>query len=91
MTRYYFVDPEAENGYVEVSEEDFTLLYGTDETKPYISKVYMGEVGIDAVPAELQEAVQASVNAVIARHGPYAERELSAEEALAILTGGAAE
>lgn len=90
MTRYYFVDPEAENGYVEVSEEDFTLLYGTDETRPYIAKVYTGEMAIGDVPAELQEAVKASVNAVIARHGPYAERELSAQEAMDIILGGVA-
>lgn len=88
MTRYYISDPTAERGFVEITEEEFNLLRGTDETRPYIKQVYRGEITLDAVPAELQEAVSASVEARIARYGLYAERELSAQEALNILTGG---
>lgn len=87
MTRYYIVDPTAERGIVEVAEEEFTLMRGTDETRPYINKMYEGELALDDVPAELQEAVNFSVEARIARYGLYANGELTAHEALEILKG----
>lgn len=88
MKRYYITSG---NGFVEVTEEEFHLMRGTDETRPYIAKVYTGEMAIGDVPAELQEAVRASIETKIEYQGLYAERELSAYETLEILTGGATE
>lgn len=85
MKRYYITPG---NGFVEVTEEEFNLMRGTDETRPYISKVYMGEMTIGDVPAELREAVSASVEIIIMYQGLYVERKLSAYEALEILAGG---
>lgn len=90
MTRYYIVEPTTERGYMEIEEKEFKSLHGTAETRPYIERVYMGEMTLADVPAELRDSVSESVETRLAYYGPYAERELSAEEALAILTGGAA-
>lgn len=91
MTRYYIVDNKSERGYTEILEEEFNALRGTDETRPYIDKVYASEMMLDAVPAELQEAVNTSVEVRIARYGQYTESELSAQEAMDIILGGADE
>ena len=85
---YYISDPKAERGFVEISESEWYALIGTDETRPYANKVYRGELSIEEVPAELQEAVQAVVDTKIARWGLYSERELPADEALNIIAGG---
>lgn len=90
-TRYYISDPTAERGFVELTEAEWYALIGTEETRPYANKVYRGEMTIEEVPAELQEAVQAVVDAKIVRFGLYSERELPANEALNILTGGGEE
>lgn len=88
MTRYYISDPKAEKGFVELTEAEWYAIVGTDETRPYANKVYRNEMDITEVPEELQEAVQAVVDAKIARFGLYSERELPANEALNIIAGG---
>lgn len=90
-THYYIADSKAEKGFVELTESEWYAIVGTDETRPYANKVYRGELSIEEVPEELQEAVQAVVDAKIARFGLYSERELNAQEALNILTGGGEE
>lgn len=87
-THYYISDPTAEKGFVELTESEWYALIGTEETRPYAVKVYRGELSITEVPEELQEAVQAVVDAKIARWGLYSERELPANEALNIIAGG---
>ena len=91
MTHYYISDPKAEKGFVELTEAEWLALIGTEEVRPYTGKVYRGELTIEEVPEELQEAVQAVVDAKIARWGLYSERELPANEALNIITGGNAD
>lgn len=87
-TRYYISDPTAARGFVELTESEWLALIGTEEVRPYTGKVYRGELSITEVPEELQESVQAVVDTKIARWGLYSERELPANEALNIITGG---
>lgn len=89
MTRHYIADPQRKKPYIELSEEEYLALMGDETTRPYAGKVYSGQMPIDEVPAELQEAVQAVVDTKTAWFGPYSERIISAEEALNIITGGA--
>lgn len=79
MTRYY-ISANNEKGFIEVSEEEFTALLGTDETRPYASKVYRGELTIEEVPTELREAVQSVVDNKIAKFGEYNKQEVPASE-----------
>lgn len=89
MTKHYYIsDPNAEKGFVEVTEEEWTSLIGDEATRPYASAVYRGEMIIDEVPEEVREAVAEIVANKNARFGLYSERELPAQEALDILTGG---
>lgn len=91
MTRYYISDKAAPNGFVELTYEEWLALFGTDETAPWASKVYRGEITLDDVPEDIREEVEAVVAAKVARWGLYSEREISDKEALDILTGGASE
>lgn len=88
MTRYYISDPTAPKGFVELTEEEWFALMGTEETRPYAAQVYRGDITIDDVPEDLREAVAAVVAAKVSRWGLYAERNISDTEALSILTGG---
>ena len=88
MTRYYIADNTAPRGFVELTESEWLALMGTEETRPYANKVYRGEMTIEEVPEELREAVAAVVAAKVDRWGLYSERELTAREALNIITGG---
>lgn len=80
MKHYYIVDPTAEKGFVEVSEDEFTSFVGSEETRPYASKVYRSELSIEEVPEDLRGAVQTVVDAKIARWGEYNSQEVPAEE-----------
>jgi len=88
MTHYYISDPKAEKGFVELTESEWHALIGTEEVRPYTGKVYRGEMAMDDVPEELREEVAAVVAAKVERWGLYSERELTAHEALNIITGG---
>lgn len=87
MKHYYITDPSAERGFVEVSEAEFTALIGTEETRPYTTKVYRGELSIEDVPEDLREQVQAVVDAKIARWGEYAKQEIPATELKSMIEG----
>lgn len=89
MARYYIRDMSAPRKLVELTESEWLALHGTDETAPYASKVYRGEITLDEVPEDIREEVEAVVQAKVERWGLYSERELTDKEALNILTGGA--
>jgi hypothetical protein len=80
MKHYYLTDPSSDKGFVEVTEEEFNTIVGTEETRPYTTKVYCGELSIEEVPEDLRTAVQAVVDAKIARWGEYKKQEVPAEE-----------
>ena len=80
MIRYYIVDAATDDGFAELTEEDFLAIMGDETVRPYASKVYRGLMSIEEVPEDLQEAVQAVVDAKIARWGEYDENNANADD-----------
>ena len=78
------------NGGVEITESEYNALLSEIRTKAaLVDKLYNGEITIDAVPADWQEEIQRRVNERITAEGSAEEQDISAEEALDILLGGA--
>ena len=77
-------------GGTEITESEYNaLLSEIREKAALVDKLYSGEITIDAVPAEWQEEIQRRVDERIAAEGSAEEQDISAEEALEILLGGA--
>lgn len=78
------------NGGTEITEAEYNaLLSEIREKSALVNKLYNGEITIDAVPTEWQEEIQRRVDERIAAEGSAEEQDISAEEALDILLGGA--
>lgn len=78
------------NGGVEITKEKYdTLLTEIREKSVLADKLYNSEITIDAVPADWKEEIQRRVDERIAAEGTAEEQDISAEEALDILLGGA--
>lgn len=74
----------------EITEAEYNaLLAEIREKAALVDKLYGGEITIDAVPVDWQEEIQRRVDERIAAKGTAEERDISAEEALDILLGGA--
>ena len=74
----------------EITEAEYnTLLSEIREKAALVDKLYSGEITIDDVPTEWQEERQRRVDERIAAEGSAEEQDISAEEALDILLGGA--
>ena len=77
-------------GGVEITEAEYNaLLTEIREKAALVEQLYNGEITIDDVPTEWQEEIQRRVNERIAAEGTAEEQDLSAEEALDIILGGA--
>lgn len=77
-------------GGTEITESEYNaLLSEIREKAALVDKLYSGEITLDAVPAEWQEEIQRRVDERIAAEGAAEEQDISAEEALNILLGGA--
>ena len=77
-------------GGAEITEaEHNALLSEIREKTDLVNKLYNGEITIDAVPVDWQEEIQRRVDERIAAEGSAEEQDISAEEALNILLGGA--
>ena len=77
-------------GGVEITEAEYNaLLSEIREKADLANKLYNGEITIDAVPVDWQEEIQRRVDERIATVGTAEERDISAEEAMDILLGGA--
>ena len=77
-------------GGTEITEAEYNaLLAEIREKAAFVDKLYSGEITIDAVPVGWQEEIQRRVDERIAAEGSAAEQDISAEEALDILLGGA--
>ena len=77
-------------GGVEITEAEYNaLLSEIREKAAFVNKLYNGEITIDDVPTEWQEEIQRRVNERIAAEGAAEEQDISAEEALEIILGGA--
>lgn len=77
-------------GGTEITEAEYNVLLSEIREKAeLVDKLYSGEITIDAVPTEWQEEIQRRVDERIATDGTAEEQDISAEEALDILLGGA--
>ena len=77
-------------GGTEITESEYNALLSEIREKADLSnKLYNGEITIDAVPVDWQEEIQRRVDERIAAEGAAEEQDISAEEALEILLGGA--
>ena len=78
------------NGGTEITEAEYNaLLSEIREKAALVDKLYSGEITINDVPTEWQEEIQRRVNERIAAEGAAEEQDISAEEALEIILGGA--
>ena len=78
------------NGGTEITEAEYnSLLSEIREKAGLVNKLYNGEITIDAVPVDWQEEIQRRVDERIAAEGTAEEQDISAEEAMDILLGGA--
>ena len=78
------------NGGTEITEAEYNaLLSEIREKAAFVNKLYSGEITIDAVPVDWQEEIQRRVDERIAAEGSAGEQDISAEETLNILLGGA--
>ena len=77
-------------GGTEITESEYNaLLAEIREKVAFVNKLYNGEITIDAVPVDWQEEIQRRVDERIAAESTAEEQDISAEEALEILLGGA--
>ena len=77
-------------GGTEITEFEYNaLLSEIREKADLVNRLYSGEITIDEVPADWQEEIQRRVDERIAAEGSAEEQDISAEEALEILLGGA--
>ena len=77
-------------GGTEITEAEYnTLLSEIREKAALVDKLYSGEITIADVPTDWQEEIQRRVDERIAAEGAAEEQDISAEEALNILLGGA--
>lgn len=77
-------------GGTEITEAEYNaLLAEIREKAAFVDKLYSGEITIDAVPVDWQEEIQRRVDERIAAEGIVEEQDISADEALNILLGGA--
>lgn len=77
-------------GGVEITEDEYNaLLAEIREKADLVDKLYSGEITIADVPADWQEEIQRRVNERIPAEVAAEEQDISAEEALDILLGGA--
>ena len=84
---YYISNPNSEKGFDKVTEAEFFAIIGDEKHEPYVSKVYQEQITIDDVPEENREAVQAIVNAKIARFGLYKDQPISPFELQKMIKG----
>lgn len=74
----------------EISEAEYNALLVEILEKAELSdKLYYGEIALDDIPEKWREEIEQEVNERIAVEGTADEKELSAEEALDIILGGA--
>lgn len=77
-------------GGVEITEAEYEALLTEIRTKAaLVDSLYNGEITIFDVPTEWQEEIQRRVDERIAAEGEAEEQDISAEEALDIILGGA--
>lgn len=78
------------HGGEEITEAEYNaLLADIREKADLVNQLYSGEITIADVPTDWREEIQRRVDERIAAEGSAEEQDISAEEALDILLGGA--
>ena len=78
------------NGGTEITEDEYHRLLEIIRKKAeLVDSLYCKEITIDDVPAEWQDEIQRRVNERIEQDGAFENEELTDEEVLEILLGGA--
>ena len=78
------------NGGVEITEAEYNaLLSEIREKAALVEQLYNSEITIDDVPEAWREEIQRRVDERIAADASEEEQDISAEEALEIILGGA--
>ena len=73
-------------GGTEITEAEYNaLLSEIREKAALVNRLYSGEITIDEVPANWQEAIQRRVDERIAAEGEAAEQNISGDEILSML------
>ena len=76
------------NGGTEITEEEYiATMYEIREKAALVDKLYSGEITIADAPTEWQKEIQRRVDERIAAEEEADQQDISAEEALDILTG----
>lgn len=74
----------------EITEAEYNSLFSEIREKAdLVDKLHSGEITIADVPTEWQDEIQRRVDERVASEGSAEEQDISAEEALDILLGGA--
>ena len=77
-------------GGTEITEVEYNVLLAEIREKAaLVDKLYSGEIALADVPEAWREEIQRRVDERIADEGSAEEQDISAEEALDILLGGA--
>lgn len=78
------------NGGTEITEAEYNaLLAEIREKAALVDKLYSGEITIADVPTDWQDEIKRRVDERRSADGEAAEQDISAEEALDIILGGA--
>ena len=79
-------------GGTEITETEYNrLLTEIREKAALVNQLYAGEITLEDVPTEWQEEIQRRVDERIEQEGTADQQEISADEALNIILGGAVE
>ena len=77
-------------GGTEITKEEYDNLLTEIRTKAdLVNRLYNGEITIDDVPEAWREEIQQRVDELIAEQGRYEDLDIPADEAMAIILGGA--
>ena len=77
-------------GGTEITEAEYNrLLAEIREKASLVNQLYNGDITISDVPEDWQEEIQRRVDERVAAEGSAEEQDISADEALEILLGGA--
>lgn len=87
MTRYYIADLNSAQGFREITEEEYNSILANEETRPYVTPVYKGDMALDEVPEDVRSEVEAIVNARISVYGPWDTRRIDDSSAMATIIG----
>ena len=85
--KHYYIPADNERGFTEVTESAWKALLGDATSRPYVGKVYRGELTIEDVPDGYRAAVSAVVDRRVAQWGTYTEQVIPAEELQALTQG----